>query len=114
MSRRFRENPKSEMDSQRDLLDTLMGVNRNMDRAEDEINDYHDDRVCKFYLSGVCSHGTPHHKYFSMITFVSHSNVLAQTITMSRTKVQYPFFIQNKYLDIIRNVRQHEDGRWAL
>jgi LUC7 N_terminus len=57
MSRRFRENPKSEMDSQRDLLDTLMGVNRNMDRAEDEINDYQDDRVCKFYLTGVCSHG---------------------------------------------------------
>ena len=57
MSRRFRENPKSEMDSQRDLLDTLMGVNRNMDRAEDEINDYKDDRVCKFFLSGVCSHG---------------------------------------------------------
>ena len=59
MSRRFRENPKSEMDSQRDLLDTLMGVNRNMDRAEDEINDYHDDRVCKFFLSSVCSHGKP-------------------------------------------------------
>ena len=60
MSRRFRENPKSEMDSQRDLLDTLMGVNRNMDRAEDEINDYHDDRVCKFFLSSVCSHGKQH------------------------------------------------------
>lgn len=57
MSRRYRETPKSEMDSQRDLLDTLMGVNRNMDREEDEIHDYNDDRVCKFYLTGVCSHG---------------------------------------------------------
>lgn len=40
MSRRFRETPKSEMDAQREMLDELMGVNRNMDRAEDEINDY--------------------------------------------------------------------------
>ena len=82
MSRRFRENPKSEMDSQRDLLDTLMGVNRNMDRAEDEINDYHDDRVCKFHLSGVCSHGTPP-KYFPITMFVTYSNVLLRSITIT-------------------------------
>lgn len=68
MSRRFRENPKSEMDSQRDLLDTLMGVNRNMDRAEDEINDYQDDRVCKFYLTGVCSHGQCRNRGVTCIT----------------------------------------------
>lgn len=71
MSRRFRENPKSEMDSQRDLLDTLMGVNRNMDRAEDEINDYQDDRVCKFYLSGVCSHGDYLHLVQIITTIIS-------------------------------------------
>ena len=74
MSRRFRENPKSEMDSQRDLLDTLMGVNRNMDRAEDEINDYKDDRVCKFFLSGVCSHGNHHTErlhHFTQIQLLS-------------------------------------------
>lgn len=70
MSRRFRENPKSEMDSQRDLLDTLMGVNRNMDRAEDEINDYKDDRVCKFFLSGVCSHGDLLTNRLHRLTFV--------------------------------------------
>jgi hypothetical protein len=48
MSRRFRETPKSEMDAQREMLDELMGVNRNMDRAEDEINDY---QVSFVYLS---------------------------------------------------------------
>jgi RNA-binding protein Luc7-like 2 len=56
MSRRFRETPKSEMDMQREILDELMGINRNMDRDGDVINDYNDDRVCKFFLSGVCSH----------------------------------------------------------
>lgn len=42
------------MDEQRALLDSLMGVNRNADRAEDEILDYHDSRLCKMFLFGVC------------------------------------------------------------
>lgn len=42
------------MDEQRALLDSLMGVNRNADRAADEILDYHDSRLCKMFLFGVC------------------------------------------------------------
>ena len=45
------------MDEQRALLDQLMGVNRNLDRAKEEIKDYRDKRVCKFFLLGVCPHG---------------------------------------------------------
>ena len=56
MSRKFREAPKSEMDSQRELLDSLMGINRNNDRENEEISDYRDERVCKFYLVGMCPH----------------------------------------------------------
>lgn len=44
----------SEMDEQRALLDSLMGVNRNQDRAEEVVSDYRDERVCKYYLHGVC------------------------------------------------------------
>lgn len=42
------------MDEQRLLLDSLMGVNRNHDRKHDVVSDYRDDKVCKFYLSGMC------------------------------------------------------------
>ena len=54
---KYREAPKSEMDSQRELLDQLMGINRNQDREEDEVRDFRDDRVCKDYLCGLCVHG---------------------------------------------------------
>lgn len=43
------------MDEQRALLDSLMGFNRNSDRdGQDEIKNYRDERVCKFYLLGMC------------------------------------------------------------
>jgi len=42
------------MDETRALLDKLMGINRNNDRKEDVVTDFRDDRVCKFYLRGVC------------------------------------------------------------
>lgn len=51
---KFREAAKSEMDSQRELLDSLMGINRNNDRREEQITDYRDERVCKFFLTGMC------------------------------------------------------------
>jgi hypothetical protein len=54
---KYRETQLSEMDSQRALLDSLMGINRNLDRQDDEIKDYRDERVCKFYLVGLCPHG---------------------------------------------------------
>ena len=55
---KYRDAPMSEMDSQRALLDSLMGVNRNHDRAEDQVTDYRDERVCKFFLVGMCPNGT--------------------------------------------------------
>jgi hypothetical protein len=54
---KFRDTPLSEMDSQRALLDSLMGINRNHDREQDEVKDYKDERVCKFFLLGLCPHG---------------------------------------------------------
>lgn len=55
--RKYRETALSEMDSQRALLDSLMGVNRNNDREQDKVKDYNDSRICKNYLLGLCPHG---------------------------------------------------------
>jgi hypothetical protein len=44
------------MDEQRMLLDSLMGINRNNDRKNEVISDFRDERVCKFYLVGMCPH----------------------------------------------------------
>lgn len=44
------------MDEQRMLLDSLMGINRNNDRKNEVILDFRDERVCKFYLVGMCPH----------------------------------------------------------
>lgn len=54
---KYRDAPRSEIDSQRALLDSLMGINRNNDREEDEVTDFRDDRVCKFFLVGMCPNG---------------------------------------------------------
>eukprot|EP01035_Chromulina_nebulosa_P018757 gene18757-24524_t len=58
MSRRYRDAPKSDLASQREMLDNLMGLNRNDDgnNGTNGINDYNDERVCKFYLLGMCPH----------------------------------------------------------
>ena len=56
----------SEMDSQRALLDTLMGINRNLDREEDEITDWRDKRVCKCFLAGLCPHGRRLHLFINI------------------------------------------------
>lgn len=56
MSRKYRDAPKSDMDSQREMLDALMGINRNHDREDEEILDFRDDRICKFHLLGMCPH----------------------------------------------------------
>jgi hypothetical protein len=55
--RKYRESGKNEMDSQRDLLDSLMGINRNNDRQSEQVSDYKDDRVCKYFITGMCPHG---------------------------------------------------------
>ena len=53
---KYRDAAKSEMDSQRELLDSLMGINRNNDRKKDQISDFRDERVCKFFITGMCPH----------------------------------------------------------
>ena len=55
--RKYRETGRNEMDSQRELLDSLMGINRNNDRVHENITDFRDDRVCKFFLTGMCPYG---------------------------------------------------------
>lgn len=57
MRKGYRDAPKSEMDAQRELLDSLMGINRNNDRKADYVSDFRDDRTCKFYITGMCPHG---------------------------------------------------------
>ncbi|CAH0491068.1 unnamed protein product [Peronospora farinosa] len=42
------------MDAQRALLDSLMGLNRDGDRPNEAILDFHHPKVCKFYLCGLC------------------------------------------------------------
>lgn len=44
------------MNEQRALLDQLMGLNRDGDRPEDEVEDFRDNRVCKKFLAGLCVH----------------------------------------------------------
>ncbi len=56
MAKYYRPSAKSEMDSQRDLLDSLMGLNRNNDQ-KDAVKDFRDERVCRFFLTGLCPHG---------------------------------------------------------
>ena len=57
---KYRDAAKSELDAQRELLDSLMGINRNNDRKGDQVMSYKDDRVCKFFLTGMCPHGNQH------------------------------------------------------
>ena len=66
MGKFSREAALSEMDSQRALLDTLMGINRNLDREEDEITDWRDKRVCKCFLAGLCPHGRRLHVFINI------------------------------------------------
>jgi hypothetical protein len=56
MGKFSRDTPLSDKDSQRALLDSLMGINRNQDREQDEVKDWRDKRVCKAFLSGLCPH----------------------------------------------------------
>ena len=53
MGRYGRDGPATtEVDAQRALLDSLMGMNRNHEGAD--IVDYKDDRLCRPFLHGIC------------------------------------------------------------
>lgn len=53
---KYRDAAKSELDAQREYLDSLMGINRNNDRQGDAVKDFRDERVCKFFITGMCPH----------------------------------------------------------
>jgi hypothetical protein len=72
--RKYRKSDKSELDAQRELLDSLMGINRNNDREQDEVKDYRDERCCKFYITGMCPNGN----YFCFIIIGSIVNFLVR------------------------------------
>ena len=38
--RKYRDSSKSEMDSQRELLDSLMGLNRNNDKGDNQVTTF--------------------------------------------------------------------------
>eukprot|EP01138_Halocafeteria_seosinensis_P001534 gb/GECG01001572.1/.p1 GENE.gb/GECG01001572.1/~~gb/GECG01001572.1/.p1 ORF type:complete len:357 (+),score=59.04 gb/GECG01001572.1/:1-1071(+) len=42
------------LETQQELLDELMGPNRNEDKHDSVVDDFTDPRVCKFYLLGLC------------------------------------------------------------
>ncbi len=43
-------------DATRALLDSLMGLNRDGDKADQIVVDFKDSRTCKDYLAGLCLH----------------------------------------------------------
>eukprot|EP00638_Chattonella_subsalsa_P008082 CAMPEP_0117760812 /NCGR_PEP_ID=MMETSP0947-20121206/16870_1 /TAXON_ID=44440 /ORGANISM="Chattonella subsalsa, Strain CCMP2191" /LENGTH=350 /DNA_ID=CAMNT_0005581609 /DNA_START=49 /DNA_END=1102 /DNA_ORIENTATION=- len=53
---KWRETPPSGLDAQRQLLDQLMGLNRNLDNPDAEVKTFKDERVCKHFLAGLCPH----------------------------------------------------------
>ena len=61
------------MDSQRALLDSLMGINRNNDREQDDVRNYRDERVCKFFLLGLCPHGKL--SFQRLVSFKHYSDI---------------------------------------
>ena len=91
------------MDEQRALLDQLMGVNRNLDRAKEEIKDYRDKRVCKFFLLGVCPHGRCKQP-FLILCFL-------HILIIRRCFQNFFLFASNCYC---RHVCQYKNGRWSL
>lgn len=50
-----------------------MGINRNNDRKADQVKDFRDERVCKFYLTGMCPHGACHDPCLSTCRLFSAS-----------------------------------------
>ncbi|RYG97169.1 hypothetical protein EON65_53275 [archaeon] len=90
--KKFREAQKSELDAQRELLDSLMGMNRNNDRLN-QVKDFRDEQVCKFFLTGMCPHGN------KLRTFLTLLDALLISIDLAI---------------ICRPLCEHEDGRGTL
>ncbi len=89
MGPKYRDAAKSELDAQRELLDSLMGMNRNNDKKYQNL-DYRDDRVCKFFLTGMCPHGKLMRETFFLFHF------------------DFPLYL------IFRYVCEYKDGRRSM
>jgi hypothetical protein len=88
-----------------------MGINRNQDRAEDEVTDFRDDRVCKFFLAGVCPHGKvpPYHiDLFVVISFFEHGLKRSSgPLTASLTRIpmiQICLLIRSVTKDLVKDI----------
>ena len=107
------------MDEQRALLDQLMGVNRNQDRKHEVITDFRDERVCKFYLRGICPYdmflntkiiGGVCNKTHSLLLkqdFENHCKSNRDDIHMFDHQIEKDFI--NRNMDVERVIRK----QWA-
>ena len=100
------------MDEQRALLDQLMGVNRNRDREQEEIRDFRDKRVCKFFLCGVCPHGTCVYPFILLMVCTSHLS-FAPLILHAILCIFFCLF-WSLLLFARRYVCEYKDGRGQL
>jgi RNA-binding protein Luc7-like 2 len=107
------------MDEQRALLDQLMGVNRNEDRKHEVITDFRDERVCKFYLRGICPYdmflntkiiGGVCNKTHSLLLkqeFEKHCKLNHEDIYMFDHQIEKDFI--NRNMDVERVIKK----QWA-
>lgn len=99
---KFRESSRSELEIQRDLLDSLMGINRNNDREEDQIKDFRDDRVCKFFITGMCPHDIfVNTKMDEGPCPLIHSEQLKEEFQRSDDATLYDPLVEREYLNKI-------------
>ena len=99
------------MDEQRALLDALMGANRNNDQKKKELDDYTDDRVCKFFISGYC----PHDMFINTKMDCGscpklHSDALKAKYKSSKNPYKYDSILErdfsNRVADIERTIKR--------
>lgn len=93
------------MDEQRALLDALMGSNRNNDKKNKELDDYTDDRVCKFYISGYC----PHEMFINTKVDCGscskvHSDGLKAKYKNSKNPYKYDSILERDFLNRVADV----------
>eukprot|EP01038_Epipyxis_sp_PR26KG_P007236 gene7236-9867_t len=96
--RKYRDAAKSDVDSQRALLDSLMGINRNNDREEDQITDFRDERVCKFFITGMCPNDIfVNTKMDEGPCTKVHSEILKSDFEKSKDKYQFDSILEKEF-----------------
>lgn len=102
MGRYGRELPVSEMDSQRALLDTLMGHNRNNDSDEVEIKDCFDSRLCRCFLYGLCPTESLNNTKMSMGPCEKiHSEQWREVFEAEREKYDFDNEVEREYMSYV-------------